>query len=187
MSDYNIPPFIDGTTPTNARLQPKVVKARTLVGRRIEIVEVRLDQPAKYHQKVDMYLFKDSDGTLCAFFNGILKRWGIKAGDSIVLQFITNPGGVPHYEPVEINAKTQKSTPKPQSAATQQSPHGLNKELVIKLAAESPSVDEFYLKINPHLSGTRYDIMHMTEEQRHAVMVEIYQRYRPASQPNAKP
>lgn len=184
MSDYNIPPLYVGNAPTK---QAKVVKAKTLIGKRIEIVEVRPDQPAKFHQKVDMYLFKDSDGTLCGFFNSILRRWNIKAGDTIVLQFITNPGGVPHYEPVEINSKSQRSAPRPQPAPAPQSPHGLNKDLVVKLAAESQNADEFYLKIMPHLGGTRYDVLHMTEEQRHKAITEIYNRYKPTLQANAKP
>jgi hypothetical protein len=172
----DIPPINDANTPTktpNSANVP-VVGARTLIGVPIQLVEIRPEAPGKFHKKVDLFIFKNKDGELRGFFNSILRRWNLQPGDTITLQLVTGSNGTKHYEPTNINGKQQ-----PNAKQTQR---GLDKDTVIKLAAESQNELAFMNKIAPLLPGTKYENLPVAE--RLETFKRMYAKYKPTSQPS---
>jgi hypothetical protein len=174
----DIPPINDVNTPTKQSvLQPSgILKVATLVGKPLHIVEVRPDQPAKFHRKTDMYLIKAEDNNIYGFFNGNLRKWGIKAGDVITIKLVTGKYNFRCYEPVTINGKAQ------QTPNTSQELHGLDKKTLIKIAAESGNEIIFMSKIAPLLPGTKYAGLPVAEKLE--TFKRMYAKDKPASQPD---
>ena len=174
----DIPPFndVNKTTKTAISANVKVVGAATLIGVPIQIVEIRLDTPDKYHKKVDMFVFKRTDGIEYGFYNSILRRWNLQPGDTITLQLVTGSNGSKHYEPTNINGNQQTVNPKKET-------QGLDRKIVIKLASESDNAYIFMSKIAPLLAGTKY--ASLSNADRIDTLNRIYEKYKPAPQANS--
>ncbi len=184
-----IPKLDDGTTPTNQpQLQPiRILPVKELIGKSLHIVEIRLDNPSKFHKKSDLYLLKAKDNQIYGFFNTNLRKFGIKAGDIITIKLVTGRYNFQCYEPVTINGKPLNVPQQSQPESTQQTQvavHGLNKALVIKYATESATWIDFFEKIAALLPGTRYEKMPDAEKER--AIEELYNKYKPPTQPDTK-
>lgn len=162
---------IDGNQPFK---QVRIVAAKLLIGRRIKITDVRFDQPSKFHKKSDLYLFSDDKGVACGFFNSNLRKFGIKANDTIVITLTKLSSGVLCYVPTSINNKQVNSNapqtpPQPQS----QKPT-VNAELLTQLANSSKDWVAFWEKIIPYniiMTGT-------SDADTQRQVQELFQRYK---------